>query len=74
MPTTRSMIWLIAIVLLAVSYLWMNNYYALLEDYKHLQRLFYLQKDNDPGISIPIPFRRPQHGYLDFAGWRGFSL
>ena len=58
--TTRFLTYSIALVALAASYFWQHNYYTLLEDYEHLQRLFYLQKDNGPGIAIPYPWSQPR--------------
>lgn len=58
---TRWMIWLLLITNVA---LWMFLYHSLERDYNKLLRQYHLQKDCDPGIAIPQPFRKPKYGYL----------
>jgi hypothetical protein len=64
MQFTASIRWTIWLLLITEVIFWMCLYYSLERDYNRLLEQYHLQKDCDPGIAIPQPFKRPKHGYL----------
>jgi len=64
MQFTASTRWTIWLLLITNVILWMFLYHSLERDYNELLRQYHFQKDCDPGIAIPHPFRKPKSGYL----------
>jgi hypothetical protein len=56
--------WTIWLLLITNCILWICLYHSLERDYNKLLRQYHFQKDCDPGITVPRPFKRPKYGYL----------